>query len=266
LENFFRRKLFSFLSGEFFEQKTGYELSEGQDMASAEEETTAPSNVSGFIRRERTLLTCHARTNRVCGNQSLATPVDFLGLRELNGRRSGLNLREEGKLAHFEQTILPHLDAAYNLARWLTRNEQDAEDMVQESYLRAFKFFDGFHGGDARAWVLTIVRNTCYTWLKQNRASEITSSFDEKIHTPEGDAPHPGAPLFKSENMELINEALEELPVDFREVVVLRDVEDLSYKEIARIANIPLGTVMSRLKRARERLKRILCDRLKELP
>ena len=172
----------------------------------------------------------------------------------------------QSKLTRFEQSILPHLDAAYNLARWLTRNEHDAEDMAQESYLRAFKFFDGFHGTDARAWLLAIVRNTCYTWLHQNRGRETMASFDEEIHTIENEASNPAKLVLKSDDREMLKEALEELPVEFREVVVLRDLEELSYKQVAEVANIPLGTVMSRLARARERLKRILCTRLKEKP
>ena len=173
---------------------------------------------------------------------------------------------DQNKLTRFEQSILPHLDAAYNLARWLTRNEHDAEDMAQESYLRAFKFFDGFHGTDARAWLLAIVRNTCYTWLQQNRGRETMASFDEEIHTIENEASNPAKLVLKSDDREMLKQALEELPVEFREVVVLRDLEELSYKQVAEVANIPLGTVMSRLARARERLKRLLCARLKEKP
>jgi RNA polymerase sigma-70 factor (ECF subfamily) len=170
------------------------------------------------------------------------------------------------KLERFERAILPHLDAAYNLARWLTRNEHDAQDMVQEAYLRAFKFFDGFHGVDARAWLLTIVRNTCYTWLDQNRTRDVTTPFDEEIHTTEVDVLDPSALVLKSGDMEMLKESLEQLPAEFREVVVLRDLEELSYKQIADVINVPLGTVMSRLARARERLKKILCQRLKEKP
>jgi RNA polymerase sigma factor (sigma-70 family) len=168
------------------------------------------------------------------------------------------------KLERFEQAILPHLDAAYNLARWLTRNEDDAQDMVQEASLRAFKFFDGFHGVDARAWLLATVRNTCYTWLQQNRRSQLTTAFDEEIHTVEDDAMNPSALALKSGDVEIIRKSLEELPDEFREVVVLRDLEEMSYKEIAEVINAPLGTVMSRLARARGRLKQILCARLKE--
>ena len=172
-----------------------------------------------------------------------------------------LILREKDRLARFEQTILPHLDAAYNLARWLTRNEHDAEDMVQEAYLRAFKFFNAFRGVDGRAWLLTIVRNTCYTWLQQNRAHEITTMFDEEIHSVDSDPSNPATLALQSADQQILRKALDELPVEFREVVVLRDLEGFSYKEIADIVNIPAGTVMSRLARARERLRQLLCNR-----
>ena len=175
-------------------------------------------------------------------------------------------MEEKDKLARFEQTILPHLDAAYNLARWLMRNEHDAEDMVQEAYLRAFKFFNAFHGADGRAWLLTIVRNTCYTWLQQNRAHEITVMFDEDIHGVDSDTFNPATLALQSADQQILVKALDKLPVEFREVVVLRDLEGFSYKEIADIADIPTGTVMSRLARARERLKTILCGVPKEKP
>jgi len=175
-----------------------------------------------------------------------------------------LVLREKDRLARFEQIILPHLDAAYNLARWLTRNEDDAQDMVQEAYLRAFQFFEGFRGVDGRAWLLTIVRNTCYTWLQHNRAHEPPTMFDEEIHSLDSDASNPATLVLQSADQGLLRQAVDELPVAFREVVVLRDLEGFSYKEIAEIANIPVGTVMSRLARAREQLKQFLCNRLKE--
>jgi RNA polymerase sigma factor (sigma-70 family) len=177
---------------------------------------------------------------------------------------ASVKLKGKDKRARFEQTVLPYMDAAYNLARWLTRNEQDAQDMVQEAYLRAFKFFNAFRGVDGRAWLLTIVRNTCYTWLHQNRAHEITTMFDEEIHSVDSETSNPATLALRSADHQLLREALDELPVEFREVVVLRDLEGFSYKEIADIANIPAGTVMSRLARARERLKQVLCNRLKE--
>ncbi len=162
---------------------------------------------------------------------------------------------EQNTLARFEEVILPHMDAAYNLARWLARNDHDAEDLVQESYLRAFKFFGSFHGANARGWLLTIVRNTCYTWFRENRVEELTTSFNEEIHSTEADPFDPQKLLLQRESSQLLKQALEELPLEFREVLVLRELEGLSYKEIAVIADIPPGTVMSRLARARTRLK-----------
>lgn len=155
---------------------------------------------------------------------------------------------------NFEEAVLPHLDAAYNLARWLMRNEHDAQDMVQEAYLRAFRFFGGFHGTDARAWLLTIVRNTCYTWLKRKQSPEFSCDFEEAVMTKESDEPDPESSHELKVQAQLVNEAIEKLPVEFREVVILRELEELSYKEIAAITGIPIGTVMSRLSRARKRL------------
>jgi RNA polymerase sigma-70 factor (ECF subfamily) len=155
---------------------------------------------------------------------------------------------------NFEEAVMPHLDAAYNLARWLMRNEDDAQDMVQEAYLRALRFFGGFHGTDARAWLLTIVRNTCYKWLKRNWSMELSGDFDEVVLTIESDEPDPEASHMLKVRAELVNEAIEKLPIEFREVVILRELEELSYKEIAEITAIPIGTVMSRLSRARKRL------------
>ncbi len=173
-------------------------------------------------------------------------------------------MQEQDKLKRFEKAVLPHLDAAYNLARWLTRSDHDAEDVAQEAYLRAFRFFDSFRGGDSRSWLLTIVRNTCYTWLKQNRTHELTTAFDEEIHSVDNDASNPEMVLLESVDNQLLRQALEELPVEFREVVILRDLEDLSYKEIAHIADLPVGTVMSRLARARKRLEQCLADRMQK--
>ncbi len=160
---------------------------------------------------------------------------------------------EQSKLADFEQTVLSNLDAAYNLARWLTRDDRDAEDVVQEACLRAFRFFDSFHGGDSRAWLLTIVRHTCYTWLKKNRAHELLT-FDEELDHVEADA-SPEEQLLQSVDQQLLQRAVDELPIEFREVIILRELEGLSYKEIASVTGVPLGTVMSRLARARKRLQ-----------
>ena len=155
----------------------------------------------------------------------------------------------------FEQTLLPHLDAAYNLARWLTRDDHDAEDLVQAAYLRALKFFGGFRGANSRAWLLTIVRNTCYTWIEQKRARGQETAFDEEIHGVESSAMGPASRVLREEDVQSIRRAVEDLPAELREVVVLRELEGLSYKEIAAIAGIPMGTVMSRLARARDRLR-----------
>jgi RNA polymerase sigma-70 factor (ECF subfamily) len=169
---------------------------------------------------------------------------------------------EYDRLVRFEQAVLPHLPAAYNLARWLTRNDHDAEDMVQESYLRAYRSFDRFRGTDGRPWLLAVVRNTCYTWLKQNRAHELATPFDEALHSPETGPSEPERRLLQQASAELLREALGELPAEFREVLVLRELEGLSYKDIAAVADIPLGTVMSRLTRARARLQQRLAPRL----
>jgi RNA polymerase sigma-70 factor (ECF subfamily) len=166
------------------------------------------------------------------------------------------------QLRTFEAAVLPHLDAAFNLARWLTRNDHDAEDLVQESYLRAYKFFGGFHGGDARAWLLAVVRNVCYTWLKKKQDRGATTSFDEEVHSGEGETYNPEKLVLQHADRQLLREVLEELPVEYREVIVLRELEGCSYKNIAVIADIPLGTVMSRLTRARKRLEEHLVRRM----
>src|SRR6202040_1558331 len=155
----------------------------------------------------------------------------------------------------FEQVVLPHLDAAYNLARWLMRSPADAEDAVQEACLRALRFFDGFRGGDSRAWLLKIVRNTCYSWVKKNRPTELSDEFDETVHSTEVLGEDAEAKLVSRANSEQVRMALEALPAGFREVLVLREIENLSYKEISDITGVPMGTVMSSLSRARQRLR-----------
>jgi RNA polymerase sigma-70 factor (ECF subfamily) len=159
----------------------------------------------------------------------------------------------------FEEAVLPHLDAAYSLARWLTRNDEDAQDVTQESFLRAFRFFDGYQGGNMRAWLLTIVRNTCYTWLSRNRAPDFAVEFDEELHSEvlSGSA-DPEIQVLANADKETVRRALSELPEIFREVLVLREMEGMSYKEIADVASVSLGTVMSRLARARTRLRESL--------
>lgn len=166
-------------------------------------------------------------------------------------------LESEGKRASFEHIFLPHLDSAYNLARWLTRVDQNAQDLVQEAYLRALKAFTGFRGGDARAWLLTIVRNTFYTGLQRNRSNAWTT-FDDETYSASSEASNPEAMLAQRVDAELLKDALEDLPSQFREVMVLRELEGMSYKEIATISGVPIGTVMSRLARARQRLQHAL--------
>ena len=163
----------------------------------------------------------------------------------------------------FEAMMLPHLDAAYNLAKWLLRNEQDAQDVVQEAFLRAFKSFGGFHGSNGRAWLLTIVRNTSYTLLKKHRVADLTTPFDEEIHASGDESVSAATILERSEDTELIRKAMDELPPELREILTLRHHEDLSYKEIADIAQIAPGTVMSRLARARAKLKECLAARIR---
>src|SRR5258705_10799807 len=169
---------------------------------------------------------------------------------------------QEHELASFEETMLPHMDAAHNLANWLLRNEEDAQDVVQDAYLRAFKSFGGFHGSNGRAWLLTIVRNTSYTLLKKNKAVALTTTFDERIHASGHESVSPATILEHAEDAELVKQAMDELPAEFREILALRHQEGLSYKEIADIAQIPLGTVMSRLARARDKLKECLAARI----
>jgi RNA polymerase sigma-70 factor, ECF subfamily len=158
-------------------------------------------------------------------------------------------------LANFEETVIPHLNAAYNLARWITRDSYDAEDLAQESYIKAFRFFDGFRGVDGRGWLLAIVRNTCLTWLRKTKGSESAQMFDERIHSMaaclDTDAERK---LLETIDAGLIQKWIAELPPEYREIVVMRELEEMSYKEIADATCLPIGTIMSRLSRARKRL------------
>jgi RNA polymerase sigma factor (sigma-70 family) len=158
----------------------------------------------------------------------------------------------------FEQVVLPHLDAAYNLARWLTRSDADAEDVVQEACVRALRFFGGFRGDDARRWLLAIVRNSSYDFLRRHRPQELTDAFDEEIHTAAEEMQTPEALLLRRADRAMVRQALEALPLAWREVIILRELEGLSYKQIADVAGIKIGTVMSRLARARAQLQRLL--------
>lgn len=152
-----------------------------------------------------------------------------------------------------EEVVLPHLDAAYNLARWLVRNPQDTEDVVQEACLRAVRFVGGYREGNARAWFLRIVRNTAYSFLEKKHPADLTEEFDETLHAPkQADAE---AVLMRSTESHVLQVALEGIPVQFREAVILRELEGLSYKEIAEVMGIPIGTVMSSLARGRQQLR-----------
>lgn len=158
----------------------------------------------------------------------------------------------------FEQLLLPHLDAAYNLARWLVGGPADAEDVVQEAFLRALRFFDGFRGGDSRAWLLKIVRNTSYSWVRKNRPSRLADEFDETVHSLETEAGNAEAKLLSRAESERVRRALDTLPLTFKEVLVLREIEGLSYKEISDVTGVAMGTVMSSLSRARQKLREAL--------
>jgi RNA polymerase sigma-70 factor (ECF subfamily) len=164
-------------------------------------------------------------------------------------------------LTRFEAVVLPHLDAAYTLARYLTRNAHDAEDVVQDACLRALKYFAGFRGEEgtsARAWLLAIVRHTAYTRRRRHRAEALATEFDEMQHSDAVADDHPEGELLRSAAKETLARALDRLAPEFREVIVLRELEGLSYKEISDVAGVPVGTVMSRLSRARTRLQRAL--------
>jgi RNA polymerase sigma factor (sigma-70 family) len=165
---------------------------------------------------------------------------------------------EPARRPGFEETFLPHLPSAYNLARWLTHNGHDADDVVQEAYLRAIRSFSGFRGGDGRAWLLAIVRNTCLTWLQHNRPPGRTVPFDAARHD------RPTENVEPTDGRELLQQALADLPAEFREAVVLREMEGLSYKEVAAVTGVPIGTLMSRLSRGRGILRQMTAGRRPE--
>ena len=164
-------------------------------------------------------------------------------------------MRGDERSSRFEQTFLPHIDAAYNLARWLMRNAEDAEDVVQQAYLRAFEAYDSFRGLSAKAWLLAIVRNVCFSRLRRSATAGDTDEFDERLHSPEPTFEDPESRALSEADSRLLTAALEALPEEFREAIVMRELEELSYKEIAAATGVPIGTVMSRLARGRERLR-----------
>lgn len=165
---------------------------------------------------------------------------------------------ESPRLTEFERQVLPHLNPAYNLARFIMRNDQDAEDIVQEAALRAFRFFDSFRGENSRAWFLSIVRNTAFTALKRNRMEEETVVFDEELHGSQIPPLDAGIALDRVQERQTVRAAIEQLPAEFREAITLRELEGMSYKEIADVAGVPIGTIMSRLARARRQLQLLL--------
>jgi RNA polymerase sigma-70 factor (ECF subfamily) len=169
-------------------------------------------------------------------------------------------IAERRRRSRFESVVLPHLDSAYALARWLTRNDADAADVVQEAMLRAFRYFDSYREGDAKSWVLKIVRRTCYSWLERNRPAEIVpieaeADLDEEVGAPAA-AGNTEALLQNRSDLRRLDALIEALPAPLREVVVLRELNELGYREIAEVTSVPIGTVMSRLHRARSALRR----------
>jgi RNA polymerase sigma-70 factor, ECF subfamily len=172
---------------------------------------------------------------------------------------------DPAELTRFEAAILPHLDAAYTLARYLARDPHDAEDAVQEACLRALRYFDTFRGGDARAWFLAIVRNRCYS-LRHQRRDATAVVFDEELHSEDADVESADAIALRGAAQESLEAALRRLPDEFREVIVLRELQGLAYKEISDVTGVPIGTVMSRLSRARQRLLHALGPEAAENP
>lgn len=205
------------------------------------------------------------RVQVVSNCYTLAASEKFpAGIKRGSRRSMNKETNMSERTRHFEAAMLPHLDSAFNLARWLLRDEHHAQDAVQEAYLRAFKYFDTFQGTAARPWLLRIVRNACYSWLKDKRRAGEQILFDEELDDPVADTgeaasgSNPETLLSQKLECARIDQAIEDLPPVFREVVVMRELEDLSYEEIAQCIGIPLGTVMSRLSRARALLRKAL--------
>ncbi len=177
----------------------------------------------------------------------------------------GMDLDDPSKAARFEQIVTPHVPAAWNLARWLVRDPNDAEDVLQEAHLRAFRFLDSYRGGDAKSWLLSIVRNLCHDLIRKNQTKRMTVALDEQAEMIESESTSPLERLERSADAQQLRGAMERLPVEYRETLVLREFEGLSYKQIAEIAGVPMGTVMSRLARGREQLVSMLApQRAKE--
>jgi RNA polymerase sigma-70 factor (ECF subfamily) len=163
--------------------------------------------------------------------------------------------------SRFESVVLPHLDAGYALARWLTRNDADAADVVQEAFLRAFRYFDSYRDGDAKSWLLKIVRRTSYDWLERNRPAELVpieldGDPDSSVHNPPAAAVDADALMESRSDLRRLDLLIETLPPPLREAIVLRELHELDYRQIAEVTGVPIGTVMSRLHRARVALRR----------
>ena len=178
-----------------------------------------------------------------------------------NQRRRSVSVLTAG--SSFDEAIVPHLNAAYGLARWLMRNPYDAEDVVQEASLRAFRYFRTFEGGDGRAWLLKIVRNVCFEWHGR-RHGALTDSFDERQHSDGLPARDPETLALRNDRARLLTQAMQTLPERFRELLVRRELEGLTYQELAEVLDIPIGTVMSGLSRARVALRGAVDRALKQ--
>jgi RNA polymerase sigma-70 factor (ECF subfamily) len=166
---------------------------------------------------------------------------------------------EREKASRFESTMVPHLDAAYNLARWLTRRADEADEVVQEAYLRAFRYFDSFTGGDGRVWLLAIVRNCCLSSYRRQKDNAVL--FDERLHSTESSQSTPESALLKQATTRSLRDCIDALPLEYRETLIMRELEEFSYKQIADATSLPIGTVMSRLSRARKRLEACMAAR-----
>ena len=164
-------------------------------------------------------------------------------------------ITERRRRSRFESVVLPHLDAAYALARWLTQNDADAADVVQEAALRAFRYFDTYREGDAKSWMLRIVRRTCHSWLERNRPGDVLP-LDEEVLSARGAVSNTESLLQSRSDLRRLDVLIEALPAPLREVIVLRELQELGYREIGEIIGVPIGTVMSRLHRARSALRR----------
>jgi RNA polymerase sigma-70 factor (ECF subfamily) len=163
-------------------------------------------------------------------------------------------VQERSRLALFEDLALPHLDAVFNFARWLMRNDDEAQEVVQETFLRALRYFDSYRGSDAKAWLFAILRNTCLTWRSRKRQTGATESFDEGTHSPQTVMRDQEQQMIDAGQMVTLRRCIEMLPLEYREVLIMRELEEMSYRQISEVMAVPVGTVMSRLSRARRRL------------